>query len=320
VRCEVEEVLRLPSITKGNKKECHLTKEEFTNEFLLFLLTSHVSLFTFHGKLGRHMNKAVYYTINNDSRYINYLKNSITSLRHFNKEIKVYVFVFSSGAEILADFFEKYKIQVIYKGNVKNHQLTSLKWYALRDLETVTESRLLYLDVDTVCFNDIALLFEKYREADLYAREELGTEEKCPYVRGELTISTQLDHNIFKTLADRLNVRKNHVLNTGVIIFNNSSFKRIIPYLDFYQNLLDSFLKREIPYPAFTYHITEEIAWAFTLGKTDNISYDFIAAEDSPFYIELRVKALTEKGIVMHVWSKLYNYFLSELGFVGFLD
>jgi hypothetical protein len=267
------------------------------------------------------VNNAVYYTVNNDSKYLKYLKTSIVSLRNFNKQIKIYVFVFSDNRNLLEDFFAENNIEVIYREAVKPYQLTSMKWYALRYLANIKEKSLIYLDVDTICFKDIALLFEKYQGSDLYAREELGTEEKCPYVKGELTISSQLDQKIHHSLIRKLRVKKVPVLNTGIMIFNNSSFTKIIPHLDYYQNLLDSFFKREIPFPA-QYHILEEISWTYTLGKINNLSYDFIREEDSPFYIELRVKAISDPGIVLHVWSKLYQFFLedyplSELGFSG---
>jgi hypothetical protein len=265
-----------------------------------------------HSSSSPSLSNAVYYTINNDSKYLTFLKNSIVSLRNFNKEIKIYVIIFSNSGKLVPDFFDRYNIQVIYKNPVKPYQLTSLKWYGLTEFENIDLKRLIFLDADTIFYDDINLLFEKYNKADFYAREEIGTEDKCPYARGNITITSQLNNDVFNNLLNKMGLKRNPVFSTGIMVFNNSSFKKIPEHLKFYQDLFDAFLKRELPFPALKYHITEEITWAFTIGKIANFSFEFIEPEDTPVYYEFLINAVSKPGIIIHAATLLYDLFLKD--------
>lgn len=49
--------------------------------------------------------RAVYYAINNDPSYILFAATSIKSLRKFNKDLKIYLFIYGYIAELDLSFF-----------------------------------------------------------------------------------------------------------------------------------------------------------------------------------------------------------------------
>ena len=258
-------------------------------------------------------NRAAYYAINNDPRYILFTKVSIDSLRKFNSKLKIYLFIYGDLAGIDLSFFRKNNVHIINKSGVKKEYLTSLKWFSLQDLASLNVNSLIYFDADTIFFKKPDILFEDYNKFDYYAREELGTQkDKGGYLIGKTFIRPQINHNIYRQMTKKLGALNLPIFNTGVMLFNNKSFKKVAKLVYFYKQVMDNFRKDILPYPCLNSHIIDEIVGSITLGKIPEFTYGVLDKEISPWYIELREKAVKTTGIVMHVLNYLYWDYLSD--------
>jgi lipopolysaccharide biosynthesis glycosyltransferase len=257
---------------------------------------------------------AVYYAVNNDPRYLSYVAVSINSLRKYNKKIKIFLFIYGTITSTDIAFFEENQVTVINKAEVKAEYLTSLKWFSLNELQNISEDRLLYVDSDTFFGKDVQMLFNHCRDADFYAREELGTDKtKKRHGVGRVNFDYVIIDKNYSFLVKAYKIKEMPFFNTGVMVFNNNFFKKIPGYLGFFEAVLNNFSEKKIPYPARNPHILEEIVTNIMFGKIENFTHSFLTRYISPFFLELREQIVANPGIVMHIWGYYYPEFMNKV-------
>ena len=104
------------------------------------------------------------------------LKHSIASLREFNNEISVYLFC--DKPNLVPDHFKSeysVKLRPFVKG-FDHHMLSAWsihRWYNLKSFQR-RNCNILYVDSDTIFYDNVQYLFDTYCYYDVYGREEYG--------------------------------------------------------------------------------------------------------------------------------------------------
>ena len=104
--------------------------------------------------------------------------HSISSLREFNDEIPVYLFC--DDPSFFPDYFTtEYGVTVLpFEDQVNHGMLFIYRWFNLQYFEdgqgTYRDANILYVDSDTIFYNDVQYLFDTYTYYDVYGREEFG--------------------------------------------------------------------------------------------------------------------------------------------------
>ena len=179
------------------------------------------------------------------------LARSLHSLRGFDADMPVFVFVFGTPPAGFIEALHHLKAQVRNLGEYsayvarKQASMSELfaldpkihRWLVLEEPELKDCSRLLYLDSDTMFLGPASSLFDKYHGADLYAREE-------PFSR-----RSALGHNpayldekqiVDMCLGESLNIVP--PFNTGVCLITRSMADAITSVLPIYFDNLYRFL------------------------------------------------------------------------------
>lgn len=177
------------------------------------------------------------------------------------------------------------------------------KW---RRLSSLDAERVVYLDADTICLEPLERLLDRYRAADVYAREEAGTQ------RGAVPggFPAQVDWGELDRQR-RAAVRRPPVLNTGVLVLNNGVCRRLEPVLERLREFHDGWATGAVAYPCTNEHIMEELALSSALGRSRAPTVGLLSPADAPYYAEL-APGEPARGIVLHVWTGLYSAYLRE--------
>ncbi len=183
--------------------------------------------------------RGVYYalTFSNDEdmnhRLAYQLENSLRTLRRHNTEVEALVCVFNGD---ISELVKPYDVTALELGSyaqaIRKHCEVGTpalsrfpllpQWLALASLEPSNFASLLYVDCDTHFFGDVARLFERYAEADLYSREEILSRSSHFGYNPEY-----LDEEAFEAVA---NAENGHVIppfNTGVVMFNHGAAQKL---------------------------------------------------------------------------------------------
>lgn len=176
---------------------------------------------------------------------------SIQSLRIYDKEIPVHVITYGRPLPELAVQLRSLGAEMIYAGGyfdaVENILPGSgpflegypvlAKFLALPHMSERPAQQLLYVDCDTVFLGPPFKLFDACQDADFYAREE-GESERSH----EETNIIQVDDTLCRIVQQRLGIQRPcQPMNTGVILYNNSSWARLSNLLGFFLQVLLSF-------------------------------------------------------------------------------
>jgi hypothetical protein len=256
---------------------------------------------------------ALYYAVNDNPVYLSYVKKSIESLRKYNSTIKIFLFIFGDIL-ITGNFYKKNNVEIIFKEKAEPNYFTSLKWLALPDLLKIEAESLLFADADTYFFADIMKLFDNCKQVDLYAREEIGTETNPKLSVGRISFRAKLNHLGFAALARAFKAKKIPVFNTGVMVFNNSFFKRIPDQLPFYKSIMENFLNGRLAYPSDNKKLIDEITASLVFGTMENFNYGLLNREISPWFIEFNEGEVHNPGILMHIFAYHYEEFARRFG------
>ena len=171
----------------------------------------------------------------NDKDHINKhefkrLRHSITSIRKFNPDIHIYLFCDDPSA-VPSYFKEDFKVQVIesypYDPNMLN-AWSIHRWFNLQHFED-RDVNILYVDSDTIFYQDPKYLFETYTHHDIYGKEERGFRH-CPIAGSEKDIRFKLDLVDACILMEGGNVPI-HKFCIGAILMNNNVHKEIVKKL-----------------------------------------------------------------------------------------
>ncbi len=249
--------------------------------------------------------RAVYYVVNNNADYLTFAKLSINSLRRFNRRIKIYLFIYGASENIDLSFFYKNQVVLIKKKRALLH-VNSLKYFVRDESLSRLEKNLLFLDADTIVFDDIDIIFEKCNKYDFYAREESESDINCR--------DSQLFSGKFKKITKQLGVKIYPVFNTGVMLFNNASYKKLSQKLSFYKNIYSNFKANKIPYPCENPYIIGEITFSIIFGKAPILSYGILDNKISPWYKEYQNGIVKDTGVVMHFWKYRYTKLMQKIG------
>jgi len=245
--------------------------------------------------------RAVYYSLDSRRKYIDFAKRSVASLRKFNKDISVHLFIYGAVDPRDRAFFSRHGVRIHARREQRRIMPTFLKWLSLPEL---SEENILFCDADTVFYRDPAALFDRFNKKDFYARREFGT--SWPAFEAEKTMTCyQLKDERFSRLLKMLNLKRMPVFNSGVMLFNRGAHKKFFfrEFL-FYYMLFNSL---RIPYPAVNSHIMDEIVASLVMGGLTSLRYGFLDKEAVPLYREIKLKIAQGFGTVTHVGSLDYR-------------
>lgn len=188
------------------------------------------------------------------------LARSLESLRRHDPAIPVFIFLFGEAPAGLVEGLRKLGAQVRHLGDYRDYiartepgraELFALdprlhRWLILEEPELKACARLLYIDSDTYFFAPAIALFDRYRGADLYAREEPSCRRSILGYDRSVLDEEELDS--IRALEGLGFVAP---FNTGVCLFNRrmaDSITRILPlYFDYLFRFMAWFHHHPLP-------------------------------------------------------------------------
>jgi hypothetical protein len=277
------------------------------------------------------MKRIVYYSISASRAtprpdLIWQIEQSVRSLRAYNKDIPIIVFSFGDVPRELAPALAPYDITLRHKGSYQAHlaRLAPRGWQILSqypvlhkflnfsEIAALNPDQVLFLDCDTLFFQDVEILFSRYSEADCYAREE-PTCGRSHYGYN----STYLDENALASLGQQEGIFPIPPFNLGVVSLNNGLWRKLaalepvlLSYawrfavwmalypaqaaaasygegqgIDYLREYLDQLVdeedvRRALPYPSANRWILDQVALWLTLGHVPGIKYADYSTRD----------------------------------------
>lgn len=167
---------------------------------------------------------------------MNRIIHSVSSLRKFNKTIPVYLFCSGTLKHQEDLLIDKYGVTIRqFNERDFDHEMLNAwsihRWYNLKyfsDHTTgirKTDYSILYVDCDTIFYDDVQYLFNTYCTHDVYGREEIGFRH-CPITGSNKNIRFSLD---VVDAAIYASGGRSHMYKycTGVVMLNNNLHVRI---------------------------------------------------------------------------------------------
>ena len=250
----------------------------------------------------------VFYALTPDRGYCEQLLLSAASLRLHSPNIPVQAILFGASSRTFRKELADLGIAVTERPPVEDRWRYFLKWIALTEM---TDRRLLFLDADTFISQPIELLFRKYGDAHLYAREEWGNARTGPNYS-----PTECDWPAFDRIAEAAgSTGKLPIYNTGVMLFNHGFHTEVAAHLEWFEEiraLIDG-PSAAHPYPHSNRHILGEVVSTLVLGRFASLRTRAMSALDAPFFWEIKGQTAERGGVICHVFSARYKDFLREL-------
>ena len=263
--------------------------------------------------------RLVCYSVTNcgEGPHLEQLLRSAASLRQYNPNIPVWVFVYGDLPSAVAALLEADHICVkpvgAYIASLRNlsphaEVLSSYgvlcKYLSLAELADVDVSQLLSVDCDTFFFDDVSKLFERYAECECYGREE----PYSPYCAH--SDAAYLDPAALAALLKSEALREVPTLNAGALLLNRGLHRRVAPMLGFmldYASRLMMWLRLHhggalpyktpecdrgdpvglakpphppLPFPSSNVWIVDEVAFWMMLGRLPEVSCGIFAWHD----------------------------------------
>lgn len=260
--------------------------------------------------------RALYYALDLHPRHLFQLRHSILSVRHHAPKLPIYVVVVGTLPESDQAFLHSFDVTLIPSSLEPGTSPTFLKWRALAELPPVTD--LLYLDTDTLAFDDPTRFFDLAGQEDFHARPEVGCAgyKSLPYLFNVSIVTTNIvDEQLYARLAEGLDVGVVPIFNTGVMAFRNGSGRRLANSWNDFLRLERRFRYKYLPYPCKNPHLLEEMVTSFVLGGINEFSWAYLAPELCPSFVEYRGRNVANQGIILHAWSAYYAPCIFE--FIG---
>jgi hypothetical protein len=246
---------------------------------------------------------------------------SVSTLRRHNADIAVALFVHGALPRALAEVCYANKVMVRDQGlySPRLAALTPTGWPALShypllhrflnfsELSTLGARQMLVCDFDTIFFDDVGKLFERYGEADVVGREEVHSGRSAHGPDRSF-----IDEDLLRRLAIQEGVPLVPPFNLGVVLFNNGSWRHLAAladrFVDYAWRLVMGMvlwpsrpgspfgefkglaqarahasrrdIERALPYPSSNHWILDEVALWLTLGHVPGLrTADFSAAD-----------------------------------------
>ena len=231
------------------------------------------------------------------------LDHSIRSLRDFNNEIPVYLFC-DDPAFIPPYFRLNYNVNVLpFVDGFDPHMLSAWsihRWYNLKYFEDQS-SNILYLDSDTIFYDDVQYIFDTYSRYDVYGREEFGFRHD-PNTGGGKGIReklTRVDQAI-SALGGKESVYK---YCCGVILLNNNIHTKIINKLDELTELMNIFKNGAQLMPIPNSRIVDQYAVWIILSRLSSTGGMFGIQDVTMGYIEEKHQEFFNP-VILHYTTK----------------
>lgn len=181
------------------------------------------------------MNHLVYYSLTilpGEPRpdLLRQLVTSVQTLRQHNSTVRIVVFVHGDTPPALEPALAPYDVHMRSQGRyaerlarlcprgwlVLEHYPLLHKFLNFAELTAMQPSQVLFLDCDTIFFDDVELLFARYVDAHCYAREEPSCRRShYGYDPG------YVDEALLARIARLEGVRSSPPFNLGVVLFNH---------------------------------------------------------------------------------------------------
>ena len=231
------------------------------------------------------------------------LEHSISSLREFNNEVSVYLFC-DDPSYIPDHFKSKYGTIVLPFVEGFDHDMLNAwsihRWYNLQYFKD-EKYNILYVDSDTIFYDDVQCLFATYCNHDVYGREEFGFRYD-PNTGGGKDIRERLDADdvAIYDLGGRSEV---HKYCLGVVLLNNGIHQYILEKLNELSELMELFKKSEVFLPIPNPRIVDEYAVWVILSRLEIVGGLFAVQDVTQGWIEPKHQEFFNP-IVLHYTTK----------------
>lgn len=262
-------------------------------------------------------NRLVCYSVCGDGPHVAQLLRSVASLRRHNTAIPVSVFVYGDLPPAAMNRLQAHDVRVrrlesygARLGKLSPHAaaLSSYpvlpKYLSLVELTELEVSQLLCLDCDTFWFGDVAKLFERYDEHDVYGREEPGS----PF--SAYADSAYINPTTLSALINSQGLRELPTINTGSFLLNHGLHRELAPLvptlLDYVSRLMMGLCENPstgdplpyviptcdfqssdtranglpLPFPSSNAWIVDLVAFWLTLGRLSEVSCGMFEQQD----------------------------------------
>ena len=243
-------------------------------------LSSDVVMYSYRASEYDHIN----------SHEIKRLDHSISSLRNFNSDIKVYLFC--DYLSIIPDHF-RYEYSVNVRPFFRSYDPNMLnawsihRWYNMEYFEN-RNYNILYVDSDTVFYDDVKYLFHTYSTHDVYGKEERGFRH-CPIVGSAKDIRFNLDLVDACIYAEQ---GRTHIYKycIGVLLFNNNIHQKIINRLDQLTTIMEKLKANQMLNPIPNPRILDQYAIWIILSRAQASCGLFGVQDVTHSYLEQKHK------------------------------
>jgi hypothetical protein len=274
---------------------------------------------------------------------------SVKSLRRFNSHLSVHVFLYDQHPSSFMSELEDQGVCIHQMGTYDNairrlrprafrtlaYYPVLHKWLNFSELEPFAPSQILQVDCDTLFFDDVGLLFDRYAERQFYAREEPfskasaygydpayldeealfalarseGASEVGPYNVGVC----MLNHGLWTEIAKRSDKLLSYVLRFAACMARNPEMRENL-WPDqaalIEQDLLEEPDMSDLPFPTSNLWIVEQVALWLTLGQIPGLTHGLFSREH---VIQGGEPSGHETKVVHHYFGVDKTAFLSEI-------
>ena len=236
-------------------------------------------------------------------------EHSISSLREFNNEIPVYLFC--DDPDYIPDYFRtEYKVRIRPFEEQPNHGMLFIyRWFNLQYFADEIDANILYVDSDTIFYDDVQYLFDHYNYMEVFGREEFGFRHD-PNIGGGRTIREALDY-VDQCIVEQGGQEQIYKYCCGVILFNNGLHTDIIDRLGELVELMCKLRDGIISYPVPNPRIVDEYAFWVILSRIGPYAGLFGAQDVTHGWIEQKHQEFFNP-VVCHYTTKKEQEFAAS--------
>lgn len=242
--------------------------------------------------------------------YAKYAYNMAFSIKHFSKDLLVYLFTDGIGLDhIDSSIFDKVELSTFYP---EDPGLNKVGLFEMSPFE-----KTLYLDVDGVCLRDITPLFDELESQNVFAQVI-----DCGKRDDKITYSEWADN---KTIWEHFDLKEDAILSglqTSIIYFNRSEESK-----EFFSKLKENY-ENKLPKEkylllwGFKKHHPDELYYSGTMSQMEIVPDKRVQPIFFPDKVESTQKILNEyyilsqfggQSLVRPYAHDLYNRHLSAI-------